>query len=252
MVSWRGSDGSKRPESARHPVCVSQARVTCPLNWPNDARRAAKYGQTRTNLMGMACFRQFRCPRLSPRTLPTGDHPWRSAQYDPGVVSAQPVEPDEPRDVAPYEDRPWDVLLVGGVSGVGKSRFVEPLARRLGVGITDVDDIQTVLKTVTAPEQQPLLHFWRTDWDAFAALSDGGRVATSCGSAGRSSSRRSLRSSPTTSSSRPTVLCRSAGTASGLWAAGASLVLLATLWLTLPVTIVRSRSHPQPYGEPRT
>lgn len=59
-------------------------------------------------------------------------------------------------------ERSWQVFLLGGASGVGKTSLSYPLARRLGVGITEVDDFQVVLECMTTPEQQPALHFWRT------------------------------------------------------------------------------------------
>ena len=50
------------------------------------------------------------------------------------------------------------MLLVGGASGVGKSMLSHPLARRLGVNLTEIDDIQIALETAMGPEQSPLLH----------------------------------------------------------------------------------------------
>lgn len=73
--------------------------------------------------------------------------------------------------------RPWEVLLVGGASGVGKTRLVDALSERYAVPVTEVDDLQTFLEAVSTPEQQPLVHLWRVDWDAFAAMSDAERVA---------------------------------------------------------------------------
>jgi len=62
--------------------------------------------------------------------------------------------------------RAWDVLLIGGPSGVGKTSVSYPLARRSGVGITEVDDLHIALECLTTPEQQPVLHYWRTHADA--------------------------------------------------------------------------------------
>jgi 2-phosphoglycerate kinase len=58
--------------------------------------------------------------------------------------------------------RRWEVLLLGGASGVGKTSVSYRLARWFGVGITEVDDFQVLLERMTTPEQQPAIHFWRT------------------------------------------------------------------------------------------
>jgi 2-phosphoglycerate kinase len=58
--------------------------------------------------------------------------------------------------------RQWQVLLLGGASGVGKTAVSYRLARHFGVGITEVDDFQQLLERMTTAEQQPAIHFWRT------------------------------------------------------------------------------------------
>jgi 2-phosphoglycerate kinase len=63
------------------------------------------------------------------------------------------------------EDRSWDVLLVGGASGTGKTRVASELAHHLAIGVSAVDDFQVILERMTTPEQQPVLHFWRTHPD---------------------------------------------------------------------------------------
>jgi 2-phosphoglycerate kinase len=74
-------------------------------------------------------------------------------------------------------DRGWDVLLVGGASGVGKTTLSVALSRYFGVNLVQVDDLQVALEKLTTPEQQPLLHFWRTHWDEFSTWSDAQLVA---------------------------------------------------------------------------
>ena len=69
-------------------------------------------------------------------------------------------------------DRSWDVLLIGGGSGVGKTSVSYPLARRFGVSIAEADDLFVAVEASTTPEQQPLLHLWRTDPDAPSLSSD--------------------------------------------------------------------------------
>ena len=67
--------------------------------------------------------------------------------------------------------------MIGGARGVGKSHVSYPLARHFGVGITEIDDFQVILERMTTPEQQPVLHFFRTDPDAFFDLDEEGRLA---------------------------------------------------------------------------
>jgi 2-phosphoglycerate kinase len=68
------------------------------------------------------------------------------------------------------------VLLVGGASGSGKTMLARPLARALGVNLTEVDDIQLALEAATTERELPLLHFWRTHVEEFGAWSDDRRV----------------------------------------------------------------------------
>ena len=56
--------------------------------------------------------------------------------------------------------RTWQVLLLGGASGVGKTAVSYRLARHFAVGLTEVDDFQVLLERMTTPAQQPALHFW--------------------------------------------------------------------------------------------
>ena len=58
------------------------------------------------------------------------------------------------------------VWMIGGASGSGKSRVAYRLATSLGVPIVEVDDIFEALVAMSLPEQQPVLHFWRTHPEA--------------------------------------------------------------------------------------
>jgi 2-phosphoglycerate kinase len=58
--------------------------------------------------------------------------------------------------------RSWDVLLIGGPSGAGKTQVSYRLAQHFGVGIVEIDDLQIVLQEMTTPAQLPLLHIWTT------------------------------------------------------------------------------------------
>ncbi len=58
--------------------------------------------------------------------------------------------------------RTWDVLLIGGASGTGKTSISYRIARHFDVNLTEVDDFQQLLLRMTTPEQQPILHYWWT------------------------------------------------------------------------------------------
>jgi len=62
--------------------------------------------------------------------------------------------------------RSWEVLLLGGPSGTGKTSVSYRLAHHFAIGITEVDDFQVLLECMTTPEQQPILHYWRTHPEA--------------------------------------------------------------------------------------
>jgi 2-phosphoglycerate kinase len=62
----------------------------------------------------------------------------------------------------PDKTRSWEVLLIGGAPGTGKTSVAYRLAHHFTVGITAIDDFQVILERMTTPEQQPVLHFWRT------------------------------------------------------------------------------------------
>lgn len=69
--------------------------------------------------------------------------------------------------------RAWDVLLLGGASGVGKTSVSYRLARQFDAGITEVDDLFITLETLTTPAQQPALHYWRTNPEAANLTAEG-------------------------------------------------------------------------------
>jgi 2-phosphoglycerate kinase len=62
--------------------------------------------------------------------------------------------------------RDWEVLLIGGASGVGKTQVSYRLARQLEMGLTEIDDLHIALERMTTPAQQPDLHYWRTHPEA--------------------------------------------------------------------------------------
>lgn len=64
--------------------------------------------------------------------------------------------------------RHWDILMIGGASGSGKTSISRPLSLHYGVDFVRVDDFQVLLDVMTAPETHPAIHYWRThpNWQA--------------------------------------------------------------------------------------
>lgn len=54
-----------------------------------------------------------------------------------------------------------NVFLIGGAPGVGKTTLGRALAAKLGTASVSVDDLMTVVQTVTTPETHPGLHVMR-------------------------------------------------------------------------------------------
>lgn len=54
----------------------------------------------------------------------------------------------------------WRVLLIGGSSGVGKTRVAQTLARQRGLSVLLVDDIRMSIQQVTTPAEQPGIHYF--------------------------------------------------------------------------------------------
>ncbi|MCL2353303.1 MAG: hypothetical protein FWC69_01585 [Defluviitaleaceae bacterium] len=57
----------------------------------------------------------------------------------------------------------WDVLIIGGASGVGKTSVSRQLARIYEVDLIRVDDFQILLEKTTTPEACPAIHYWATN-----------------------------------------------------------------------------------------
>jgi len=58
-------------------------------------------------------------------------------------------------------ERAWDILIIGGASGSGKTSVSRPLSRLYGVDLVRVDDFQILLETLT-PETLPAINYWST------------------------------------------------------------------------------------------
>jgi 2-phosphoglycerate kinase len=60
---------------------------------------------------------------------------------------------------------------------VGKTSVSYRLAHRYGVGIAEVDDFQVILERMTTPDQQPVVHFFRTRPDEWERIDEEQRLA---------------------------------------------------------------------------
>lgn len=58
--------------------------------------------------------------------------------------------------------RNWDILLIGGASGCGKSKLSHSISNYYGINIVEVDDFQTMLEAMTSPTNFPCIHYWDT------------------------------------------------------------------------------------------
>ncbi len=57
-----------------------------------------------------------------------------------------------------HSARDWQVLLIGGASGVGKTSVAEAVARRLGVSLSQADSYRLMLERTTTADAFPALH----------------------------------------------------------------------------------------------
>jgi 2-phosphoglycerate kinase len=72
---------------------------------------------------------------------------------------------------------PWQVLLLGGASGVGKTSVSYRLAHHYGVGLTEVDDFQVVLEHMTDSDRYPVFHYWRMHTEEALQMGDEAQLA---------------------------------------------------------------------------
>ncbi|MFF1907294.1 AAA family ATPase [Kitasatospora sp. NPDC058218] len=52
----------------------------------------------------------------------------------------------------------WDIVLIGGASGIGKSRAAARLAREAGAFVVEFDDVVSAVQEITTAAQHPGLH----------------------------------------------------------------------------------------------
>jgi 2-phosphoglycerate kinase len=59
-------------------------------------------------------------------------------------------------------ERPWQVLLIGGTSGVGKTSVAREVARHFDMPLSQVDGYRLMLERTTSPDAFPALHAYRS------------------------------------------------------------------------------------------
>ena len=69
-----------------------------------------------------------------------------------------------------------DLVFVGGAPGVGKTNVARPIAERLGMSLSHVDDVYLVLERMTDPVRFPAIHEWRLHPDRVLALDAAGML----------------------------------------------------------------------------
>ncbi|MFB6888528.1 AAA family ATPase [Kitasatospora sp. NPDC056327] len=72
--------------------------------------------------------------------------------------------------------RTWDLVLIGGASGVGKSLAAGRIAAGTGAFVVEFDDVVAAVQELTTAEQHPALHHF--DDDAPGAAGDPGADGT--------------------------------------------------------------------------
>jgi len=63
--------------------------------------------------------------------------------------------------------RDWQVLLIGGGGGTGKTELTETLSRDLRTAAGQVDDFRLVMQHTTSPHERPSLHYFVTTKDVW-------------------------------------------------------------------------------------
>lgn len=60
-------------------------------------------------------------------------------------------------------ERDWDILIIGGASGSGKTSISRPLSKFYGIDLVRIDDFQCFLEAIISPEQISNLHYWKIE-----------------------------------------------------------------------------------------
>jgi len=63
------------------------------------------------------------------------------------------------------KDRTFDILLIGGASGTGKSKIAYQLGSHYRMNVIQVDDFQLLVESCTKESDYPVFHYWRNHFD---------------------------------------------------------------------------------------
>lgn len=70
----------------------------------------------------------------------------------------------------------FEVLLIAGASGTGKSTLAYELGRYFGVNVVQVDDFQCLVEAVTTEADYPVFHYWKNHFDEARRLPLDGKL----------------------------------------------------------------------------
>jgi hypothetical protein len=106
------------------------------------------------------------------------------SRADPGAIDPQVAAPDQMvqrrrlgREL--HEQRTWQVLLLGGASGMCRSHVSYRMAQHFGVGVTEIDDFQVIAERMISCEQYPILHLLQPTPSVFPRMAEAEKRAHS-------------------------------------------------------------------------
>lgn len=68
------------------------------------------------------------------------------------------------------------IILIGGAGCVGKSNVSYAISKKLGIGVTEIDDFQVVLEEMTNEKDYPVIHYWNNHFEEAIKLPENKKV----------------------------------------------------------------------------
>lgn len=85
-------------------------------------------------------------------------------KYKVAVENAA-VDVEDFRELFKSNKRNFDILLIGGASGVGKSCVSYALSEFYEMNVVQVDDFQCIVEHFTKEEDYPVFHYWKNHFE---------------------------------------------------------------------------------------